>query len=133
MKGKGRSRLGGQGKGNNVCKGPEMKVEESESKGSGVFEKGGLLLTGRAPRERREMELERKSWLSHIKNAGLGTSLVVQWLRLCSPKADSPGSIPGQGTRSHMSQLKRILQLQEDQRFCRLQLTAGTDKQIIIL
>ena len=27
-----------------------------------------------------------------------GTSLVVQWLRLCAPNA---GSIPGQGTRSH--------------------------------
>ncbi|TEA30634.1 hypothetical protein DBR06_SOUSAS4110079, partial [Sousa chinensis] len=33
-------------------------------------------------------------------------SLVVQWLRLCSPNAGGPGSIPGQGTRSHMPQLK---------------------------
>ena len=31
-----------------------------------------------------------------------GTSLVVQWLRLHAPKAGGPGSIPGQGTRSHM-------------------------------
>ena len=38
-----------------------MKVGESESQGSSVFEKGGLLLTDRAPRERREVELERKS------------------------------------------------------------------------
>ena len=30
------------------------------------------------------------------------TSLVVQWLRLCAPNAGGPGSIPGQGTRSHM-------------------------------
>ena len=30
------------------------------------------------------------------------TSLVVQWLRLCEPNAGGPGSIPGQGTRSHM-------------------------------
>ncbi|TEA37700.1 hypothetical protein DBR06_SOUSAS9210016, partial [Sousa chinensis] len=29
-------------------------------------------------------------------------SLVVQWLRLCAPNAGDPGSIPGQGTRSHM-------------------------------
>ncbi|TEA37693.1 hypothetical protein DBR06_SOUSAS9210008, partial [Sousa chinensis] len=29
-------------------------------------------------------------------------SLVVQWLRLCAPNAGGPGSIPGQGTRSHM-------------------------------
>ena len=35
-----------------------------------------------------------------------GTSLVVQWLRLCAPNAGGPGSIPGQGTRSHMPQLR---------------------------
>ena len=32
------------------------------------------------------------------------TSLVVQWLGLCAPNAGDPGSIPGQGTRSHMLQ-----------------------------
>ena len=32
----------------------------------------------------------------------LGTSLVVQWLRLRAPNAGGPGSIPGQETRSHM-------------------------------
>ena len=31
-----------------------------------------------------------------------GTSLVVQWIRLYAPNAGGPGSIPGQGTRSHM-------------------------------
>ena len=25
---------------------------------------------------------------------------MVQWLRLCAPDAEDPGSIPGQGTRS---------------------------------
>ena len=35
-----------------------------------------------------------------------GTSLVVQWLRLRTPNARGPGSIPGQGTRFHMPQLK---------------------------
>ena len=35
-------------------------------------------------------------------NPLLGTSLVVQWLRLCTPNAGGLGSIPGQGTRSHM-------------------------------
>ena len=34
-----------------------------------------------------------------------GTSLVVQWLRLSAPNAGGPGSIPGQGTRSHVLQL----------------------------
>ncbi|TEA25426.1 hypothetical protein DBR06_SOUSAS11710014, partial [Sousa chinensis] len=33
-------------------------------------------------------------------------SLVVQWLRLHAPKAGGQGSIPGQGTRSHMPQLR---------------------------
>ncbi|TEA37350.1 hypothetical protein DBR06_SOUSAS1910041, partial [Sousa chinensis] len=33
-------------------------------------------------------------------------SLVVQWLRLCAPNAGGLGSIPGQGTRSHMPQLR---------------------------
>ena len=32
----------------------------------------------------------------------LGTSPVAQWLRLCTPNAGGLGSIPGQGTRSHM-------------------------------
>ena len=35
-----------------------------------------------------------------------GTSLVVQWLGLCSPNAGGLGLIPGQGTKSHLSQLK---------------------------
>ena len=28
-----------------------------------------------------------------------GTSLVVQWLRLCAPNAGGPGSVLGQGTK----------------------------------
>ena len=31
-----------------------------------------------------------------------GTSLVAQWIRFHAPNAGGPGSIPGQGTRSHM-------------------------------
>ena len=31
---------------------------------------------------------------------------MVQWLRLHAPNAGGMGSIPGQGTRSHMPQLK---------------------------
>ena len=34
------------------------------------------------------------------------TSLVVQWLRLCAPNTGGLGSIPSQGTRSHMLQLR---------------------------
>ena len=36
------------------------------------------------------------------KNVYSGTSLVGQWLRHRAPNAGGPGSIPGQGTRSHM-------------------------------
>ena len=34
-----------------------------------------------------------------IKISGRGTSLVVQWLRLCLPMQGSAGLIPGQGTK----------------------------------
>ena len=37
---------------------------------------------------------------------GIGTSLVVQGLRPCTPKCRGLGSVPSQGTRSHMLQLK---------------------------
>ena len=36
----------------------------------------------------------------------MGTSLVVQWLRLHAPNTGGLGSIPSQGTRSYMLQLK---------------------------
>ena len=32
---------------------------------------------------------------------------MAQWLRLRAPNAGGPGSIPGQGTRSRMPQLKK--------------------------
>ena len=38
----------------------------------------------------------------------VGTSLVVQWLKLHAPNAGGPGLTPGQGTRSHMPQLKSL-------------------------
>ena len=37
-----------------------------------------------------------------VKMSMAGTSLVVQWVRLRTPNAGGLGSIPGQGTRSHM-------------------------------
>ena len=40
--------------------------------------------------------------MSHLRNSGTGTSLVVQWVKLHAPNAGGPGSIPGQGTRSRM-------------------------------
>ena len=41
-----------------------------------------------------------------LNGNSLGTSLVVQWLRLCAPNAGGLGLSPGQGTRSHMPQLR---------------------------
>ena len=41
-----------------------------------------------------------------LKSLLMGISLVVQWLRLWAPNAGEPGSIPGQGTRPHMLQLR---------------------------
>ena len=43
---------------------------------------------------------------------GSGHFLVVQWLRLYGLNAGGPGLISGQGTRSHMSQL-RVCMLQQ--------------------
>ena len=37
-----------------------------------------------------------------------GTSLVVQWLRLCTSTAGGPGSSPGQGTGDHAMQLSLL-------------------------
>ena len=39
------------------------------------------------------------SFLLLFQEAKVGTSLVVQWLRLCLLNAGGPGSILGQGTR----------------------------------
>ena len=43
-----------------------------------------------------------------LKKLISGTSLAVQWVRLHAPNAGVPGSIFGQGTRSHMLQLKGL-------------------------
>ena len=40
------------------------------------------------------------------QNCTGGAFLVAQWLRLQASNAGDPGSIPGQGTRSHMTQLR---------------------------
>ena len=47
------------------------------------------------------------NWVSTCKRMKLGTSLVIQWLRLCVPKAGGLGLIPDQGTRSLLSHLIR--------------------------
>ena len=44
----------------------------------------------------------------HLKT-NTGTSLMVQWLRFQAARAGVPGSIPGQGTRSHMPPLRACM------------------------
>ena len=44
-----------------------------------------------------------QAWLGlSLRKQWVETSLVVQWLRLCTFNAGGLGSIPGQGTRFHM-------------------------------
>ena len=43
---------------------------------------------------------------SVFKKIQLWTSLLAQWLRPCAPSAEGHSSIPGQGTRSSMLQLR---------------------------
>ncbi|TEA42716.1 hypothetical protein DBR06_SOUSAS1610239, partial [Sousa chinensis] len=45
-------------------------------------------------------------------------SLVVLWLRLHAPNARGLGSIPGQGTRSRMLQLRACMPQLEDSTCC---------------
>ena len=47
-----------------------------------------------------------KPWGSWTQENGLRASLMVQWLRLGVPNAGGMGLTPGQGTRSHMPQLR---------------------------
>ena len=47
---------------------------------------------------------EPKAWL--LLKILAGTSLVVQWLRLCALNSGDSDSVPGQGTRFHTPQLK---------------------------
>ena len=47
-----------------------------------------------------------ESFRAPAKEHGLGTSLVVQGLRLSAPTAGGLGLIPDQGNRSHMWQLR---------------------------
>ena len=44
--------------------------------------------------------------LLRISKTHLGTSQGIQWLKHCASNAGGPGSIPGQGTRSYMPQLR---------------------------
>ena len=51
-----------------------------------------------------------------IKKCSLSTSLMVQWLRLQTPNAGHPGSIPCWGPRHHTPQLRVPMPQQESPR-----------------
>ena len=53
---------------------------------------------------KRSKETDEMSFKKHVS----GTSLVVQWLRLCTPSAGGPGSSPVQGTGDHALQLSLL-------------------------
>ena len=44
---------------------------------------------------------------------------MVQWLRLRAPKAGGPGSIPSQGTRSHMHAATKSSHAATEEPVCR--------------
>ena len=54
-----------------------------------------------------------------VKNKVEGTSLVVQWIGLHAPNAGGPGSIPGQGSRSHMHAATKSLHATTKEPECR--------------
>ena len=60
-----------------------------------------------------ENSMDRRVWWATVHGVAknwtdyhFSLSLVVQWLRLYIPNVGGPGSIPDQGTRSHLLQLK---------------------------
>ena len=79
---------------------------------------GGILVVPPFPQDSLHKLPNRDTWLSHLstwkssvappdlQDHRIGTSLMVHWLRLHPPKARGPGLILGQGTRSHMLQLR---------------------------
>ena len=59
-------------------------------------------------RRKRSSSQEKPNTTGTVPPWAPGKSALVQWLRLHTPSAGGLGSIPGQGTRSHMPQLKTL-------------------------
>ena len=66
--------------------------------------------------------------IPHLKTLSPGISLVVQWLRFHTPNAGVRDSIPGQGIRFHMPQLRDPQCHNGDGRSCVSQLRRTTAK-----
>ena len=78
--------------------GPDLNPDRGES--GGARHQAGRKMNGRLGRGLCE------GCVDHFLRKLTGTSLLVQWLRLHTPDAGDPVSITGQGTRSHMPQLR---------------------------
>ena len=79
-----------------VASGPLESESSGCRAGGGMFK---MLIPGPQPKPEESALLELEGKLNIVE-----TSLVVQWLRPHTPNAGSPGSIPSQGTRSHLLQ-----------------------------
>ena len=75
----------------------------------------------------RSLELK-KSLCSEVKTKANRDSLVAQWLRLCTLRAGGLRSIPAQGTRAHLFQLKMPCAATKHRRLRLLQLRHGAAK-----
>ena len=73
-----------------------IKLSEEDMPKTKIRLKAGLL------HQTDKLWMQRKNTWRKLKSATPRTSLVVQWIRLCTPKAGGPDSIPSQGTRSRM-------------------------------
>ena len=91
----------------------------------------------------REMVKDRQAWSAAVHGVAesvmtqkLNNNLVVQWLRLHTPSTGGLGLIPGQGTRSHVPQLKipHAATKIKDQRSCMPQLRPSptTTKKVLV-
>jgi len=76
---------------------------DSDCAWSNVEQKGQPRLSNKQMWAHRSILVGITFW-EWMESGQAGTSLVLQWLRLCSPKAGGPGLIPRQGTRPHMLQ-----------------------------
>ena len=76
---------------------------------------GKLKVQSRRVLASKVMHEARRTVRNQVKEVAYSSSLKVQWLRLQASNAEGLGSIPDQGTRSYMQQLKDPTCYNEDQ------------------
>ena len=89
-----------------------LPLHQSSPRSSKICDEARLILWGQPWYQSKKKDTTRcKNCQYNTSKPGL-PCLVVQWVRLWAPNAEGLGLIPGQGTRSHMRQLKRSRMLQ---------------------